>query len=110
MSSRPSRSSSLPEPNSRIEIGIRDINNEVCKDDKGRKHNIHGLKHRVISLADHFDHEPSHPRQSEDRFHDDRSSYDKGDLETNDRNDRDHGVLKSMAVHDDHLFQSLGPG
>ena len=50
------------------------------------------------------------PGQIEDVFDDDRATGDDGDLQADQRDDRDEGVLHGVGQHHSALLKALGPG
>src|SRR5215470_150117 len=61
-------------PDTRVEEGIREVDEEVQANDHRRDDQVHGLHDRIIELAERFEEEQPDAGQAEDRLDDHRAA------------------------------------
>src|SRR6266850_465609 len=91
-----------------IEVGIRDVGDEVDQDEGGGDDQECALHHGIVPREDALHDEAADPRQREDRLGEHGAAEVVAELETEDGQDGDHRVPQSVPVHDEPIRQPLG--
>src|SRR5437016_6050752 len=91
-----------------IEEGIGDVGEKVDEHEGGGHHQQGALHHGIVSREDALHDEPAHSGQREDRLREHGAAKVVAELESEDREDGDHGVAQGMAIHDEPVRDALG--
>src|SRR4030095_13785602 len=80
----------------RVKPRVGQIHDQVQRDQRrGDEHHV-GLHDRIVAIEDRLDSKPPHPRQGEDRLHDDRAGEQRPELAADDRDDGDERGLQCV--------------
>src|SRR5438445_3615380 len=101
----PPRTSGMADP--RIEPAVGEVNDQGHEDDHERDDENIGLQLRIVSRRDRSEREPAGTRHRESRLDEDGTAQQIAELDAEDRDHRDHGVLERVAHEHGPLTQTL---
>src|SRR5215831_16802438 len=96
-------------PDTRVEEGIREVDEEVQANDHRRDDQVHGLHDRIVELAERLEEEQPDAGQAEDGLDDHRAADVERHLQADEADHRDERVLERVAQDDAALGQALRP-
>src|SRR2546422_635360 len=86
--------------NSRVEVGVDHVDEEVDEDKRRREEEHRRLHHRIVAVVDRLDRQAADTRPGEDRLGDDGAPEQRAELDPDDGHDRDRGVLEGVLPDD----------
>src|SRR5512135_2488679 len=98
----------LLQPDAWVEVRVREIYEEVCKNKDKRNHNRKSLHNWVIPVENAFDHARANTWQGEDGLGQYRAREQASGLNSDDGDDRYQGIAQGMFTHHQTITQSLG--
>src|SRR5690625_5009806 len=102
--------SAIAHPQSRVEVSVEDVNEEVDDCIGERKYENHTLDDREVFRPDRVDREPADARPGEDGFRDDGSGKQSAELQADYGDDRNQGVAEGVPVNDAAALHAFGAG
>src|SRR5262249_40328759 len=96
-------------PYSRIEERVERVDGEVHDDHDRDDEEVDALDHGIVALVDGVEEESPHAGQAEDRLEDHGTPENLRDLDAEDGDHGDQGVLQAVLEHDAPLADSLRP-
>ncbi len=97
-------------PHSGIQISIKQVDEEIDPHHHGGEKHVDAGDHRVVPVRKRREHQTTQPRQVENVLHDHGASDQDRQLQADQGDDRDEGILDGMPDDHDPLPEPLGPG
>ncbi len=97
-------------PYSRVQIGIKQVDEEVVEHNEGAKKQVDSRDHRVVSARERVHHQLPQPGQVEDVLDDHGPPDQDWQLQADQGHDRDERIFDSVSEHNEPLLEPLGPG
>src|SRR5215212_9310157 len=94
----------------RVKVDIQQVHEQVRDDEDRGQDQDAGLDDLEVTEVDRFHDQATHTRPGEHGLRDDRAAEHPAELQADDRDRRDGGVLEGMPQNDGLLRQPLGPG
>src|SRR6266480_2254958 len=93
----------------RVEVRVEHVHDEVDEDERGGEQEDRRLHHGIVAVVDRLHRQAPDPRPREDRLGDHRAAEERAELDPDDRDDRDRGVLERVLPDDRGVAHALGP-
>ena len=97
-------------PDSRVQIGVNQVDEEIEQHHPGGEKQVDSGNHRVVPVLEGIQQETTDPRQVEDVLHDHRAPDQDRQLQADQGDNRDEGIFDGVPDNHDPLPEPLGPG